>query len=83
MALHTHHTNHALRCWSCARTHSLVFTMGSHPLLLWFSPFFPPRRFYAQVFPTSGTEDISMLDMCSSWVSHYPPGYKAGRMVGE
>jgi hypothetical protein len=24
-----------------------------------------------------------MLDMCSSWVSHYPPGYKAGRMVGE
>jgi hypothetical protein len=41
------------------------------------------RRFYGQVFPPSGQEDIAILDMCSSWVSHYPPGYKAGCIVGE
>ncbi len=24
-----------------------------------------------------------MLDMCSSWISHYPEGYKADKIVGE
>lgn len=23
-----------------------------------------------------------MLDMCSSWISHYPKGYKLGRISG-
>lgn len=30
----------------------------------------------AQVFPPSGTPGAALLDICSSWVSHYPPGYK-------
>eukprot|EP00878_Enallax_costatus_P002394 GHUV01002570.1.p1 GENE.GHUV01002570.1~~GHUV01002570.1.p1 ORF type:complete len:316 (+),score=33.46 GHUV01002570.1:158-1105(+) len=38
-------------------------------------------EFYAGVFPASGNDDVAMLDVCSSWVSHYPPGYRAGRIV--
>eukprot|EP00879_Flechtneria_rotunda_P004309 GHRR01004559.1.p1 GENE.GHRR01004559.1~~GHRR01004559.1.p1 ORF type:complete len:304 (+),score=82.47 GHRR01004559.1:176-1087(+) len=38
-------------------------------------------EFYAQVFPPSGQEDVAILDICSSWVSHYPQGYTAGRIV--
>ncbi|KAK3268213.1 hypothetical protein CYMTET_23272, partial [Cymbomonas tetramitiformis] len=29
-------------------------------------------RFYSDVFPTSGKDDVAMLDICSSWISHYP-----------
>jgi hypothetical protein len=39
--------------------------------------------FYATVFPTAGQDDVALLDICSSWVSHYPPGYTAGKIVGE
>lgn len=39
-------------------------------------------RFYSQVFPESGRDDTALLDVCSSWVSHYPPGYKAGKVAG-
>lgn len=42
-----------------------------------------PPRFYGQVFPASGRDDVAILDMCSSWISHYPKGYKAGKVVGE
>lgn len=38
--------------------------------------------FYAQVFPPSGKQDAALLDMCSSWISHYPTGYSAGRIAG-
>ncbi len=50
---------------------------SAHPAL--------PRapRFYGQVFPPSGRDDVAILDMCSSWISHYPKGYKAGKVVGE
>lgn len=39
-------------------------------------------KFYGQVFPASGRDDVAILDMCSSWISHYPKGYKAGKVVG-
>lgn len=43
------------------------------------------RRFYAQVFPTKG----AVLDVCSSWVSHFPgatdwePGLRVGMGMSE
>lgn len=39
-------------------------------------------KYYSQVFPASGNKDIAMLDICSSWVSHFPEGYTAGRITG-
>ena len=39
-------------------------------------------EFYARTFPPSGTPDAACLDLCSSWISHYPKGYKAARVVG-
>ena len=39
--------------------------------------------YYSQILPPSGTKDAAILDMCSSWVSHYPKGYKLGRISGE
>ncbi|KAK2645405.1 hypothetical protein Ddye_020600 [Dipteronia dyeriana] len=39
-------------------------------------------KYYSEVFPPSNTPGISVLDMCSSWVSHYPPGYMQDRIVG-
>ncbi|KAH9606357.1 hypothetical protein KSS87_023347 [Heliosperma pusillum] len=39
-------------------------------------------KFYSEVFPPSNTPGVSMLDMCSSWVSHFPKGYKQERVVG-
>ena len=35
-----------------------------------------------QVLPPSGTQDAAVLDMCSSWISHYPKNYKLGRISG-
>lgn len=40
-------------------------------------------RYYSKVLPPSGTKDAAILDMCSSWVSHYPKGYKLGRISGD
>lgn len=37
---------------------------------------------YETVLPPSGTQDAAVLDMCSSWISHYPKGYKLGRISG-
>ncbi|KAL9253004.1 hypothetical protein AKJ16_DCAP01802 [Drosera capensis] len=39
-------------------------------------------KYYSKVFPPSNTPGVSMLDMCSSWVSHFPAGYKQERVVG-
>jgi len=38
--------------------------------------------YYEETLPKSGSQDVAILDMCSSWVSHYPSGYKAGRIAG-
>lgn len=35
-----------------------------------------------QVFPKGGGDNVALLDICSSWVSHYPKDYKAGRISG-
>ncbi|XP_057968070.1 uncharacterized protein LOC131157740 [Malania oleifera] len=39
-------------------------------------------RYYSKVFPPSNTPGVCLLDMCSSWVSHFPAGYKQDRVVG-
>uniref|UniRef100_A0A7N0TX25 Methyltransferase type 11 domain-containing protein n=1 Tax=Kalanchoe fedtschenkoi TaxID=63787 RepID=A0A7N0TX25_KALFE len=39
-------------------------------------------KYYSMVFPPSHTPGISILDMCSSWVSHFATGYKQERIVG-
>lgn len=39
-------------------------------------------QFYAENFPPSGSQDAALLDICSSWISHYPEGYTAGRVAG-
>ncbi|GAV68315.1 Methyltransf_11 domain-containing protein [Cephalotus follicularis] len=39
-------------------------------------------KYYSKVFPPSNTPGVSILDLCSSWVSHFPAGYKQERVVG-
>lgn len=39
-------------------------------------------RYYAEVFPKSGSKDAAILDICSSWISHYPKDYTAGKISG-
>ncbi|XP_027176822.1 uncharacterized protein LOC113775961 isoform X1 [Coffea eugenioides] len=39
-------------------------------------------KYYSEVLPPSNTPGVAVLDMCSSWVSHYPKGYKQDRIVG-
>ncbi|KAJ7519543.1 hypothetical protein O6H91_20G043500 [Diphasiastrum complanatum] len=39
-------------------------------------------KYYGSVFPPSNTAGVALLDLCSSWVSHYPKGYKQDRIVG-
>ena len=34
------------------------------------------------VLPPPGNKDTAVLDLCSSWISHYPKGFTAGRVVG-
>ena len=38
-------------------------------------------KYYEREFPPGG-ENVSVLDVCSSWISHYPKGYKAGKISG-
>jgi hypothetical protein len=40
---------------------------------------------YAATFPTDPSEraQTAVLDMCSSWISHYPEGFSAGRVAGQ
>lgn len=40
-------------------------------------------RYYGEVFPAAGKKDAAILDLCSSWISHYPKGYTAGRIAGD
>lgn len=39
-------------------------------------------KYYKEVFPPSNSPGVALLDMCSSWVSHFPAGYKQERIVG-
>ncbi|KAL7168577.1 hypothetical protein ACSBR2_038922 [Camellia fascicularis] len=39
-------------------------------------------KYYSEVFPPNNTLGIAILDMCSSWVSHFPVAYKQDRIVG-
>lgn len=39
-------------------------------------------KYYSEVLPSSNTPGVAVLDMCSSWVSHYPAGFKQERIVG-
>jgi len=39
-------------------------------------------KWYSSAFPESGRQDTALLDVCSSWISHYPKGYTAGRISG-
>ncbi|KAL8191842.1 hypothetical protein R6Q57_028573 [Mikania cordata] len=39
-------------------------------------------KYYKEVFPPSNTPGVALLDMCSSWVSHFPTGYKQERIAG-
>ncbi|KAL4530074.1 hypothetical protein Ndes2526A_g04808 [Nannochloris sp. 'desiccata'] len=38
--------------------------------------------YYSEVFPPSGSKDKALLDICSSWISHYPKDYSAGKISG-
>ena len=51
--------------------------------LLTYDAFCDTCSYYEEILPKSGSKDIAILDMCSSWVSHYPSGYKAGRIAGR
>eukprot|EP00898_Chlorokybus_atmophyticus_P006617 jgi/Chlat1/6957/Chrsp52S06643 len=39
-------------------------------------------QWYTENFPPSNTPGTAVLDLCSSWISHFPPGYKQERIVG-
>ncbi|XXG56272.1 hypothetical protein AAC387_Pa03g3732 [Persea americana] len=39
-------------------------------------------KYYSENFPPSDTPGVCLLDLCSSWVSHFPAGYKQDRIVG-
>lgn len=39
-------------------------------------------KYYSSVFPASNSPGVALLDMCSSWISHYPKGYKQERIAG-
>nr|GMC92570.1 Malonyl-[acyl-carrier protein] O-methyltransferase [Ipomoea batatas] len=39
-------------------------------------------RYYSEALPPANTPGVAILDMCSSWVSHYPAGYKQEKIVG-
>lgn len=42
------------------------------------------RQHYEANFPSTAEDraKASVLDMCSSWISHYPEGFSAGRVAG-
>merc|ERR1712078_174354 len=41
------------------------------------------RGYYEEIFPGPGpNEDVAVLDLCSSWISHFPKNFKAGRVAG-
>jgi hypothetical protein len=42
------------------------------------------KKHYEATFPSTAEAraNASVLDMCSSWISHYPEGFSAGRVAG-
>ena len=40
-------------------------------------------RHYEQTLPKSGSPNAAVLDICSSWISHFPADYKLDRVAGE
>lgn len=42
------------------------------------------KQYYEETFPRTAEDraSTSVLDMCSSWISHYPEGFSAGRVAG-
>ena len=38
-------------------------------------------KYCEREFPPA-SDDVAILDVCSSWISHYPNGYKAGKISG-
>merc|ERR1711871_773906 len=38
--------------------------------------------YYKEVFPSGSNEDVAVLDLCSSWISHFPKGFQCGRVAG-
>lgn len=43
---------------------------------------FALTKYYQASFPPNNTPGVCLLDLCSSWVSHYPAGYRQDRIVG-
>lgn len=39
-------------------------------------------KYYSEALPPANTPGVTVLDMCSSWISHYPKGYKQEKIVG-
>lgn len=41
-------------------------------------------KYYASEFPSDemARSELAVLDMCSSWISHYPKGFQAKRVAG-
>ena len=42
------------------------------------------QQYYDSQFPkdAEARQQLAVLDMCSSWISHYPKGFTAGRVAG-
>jgi len=38
--------------------------------------------YYKEIFPSGSNEDVAVLDLCSSWISHFPQGFQCGRVAG-
>ena len=39
-------------------------------------------KWYGKNLPKAGDKDAAVLDICSSWISHYPKDYSAGKVSG-
>ena len=41
-------------------------------------------QYYDSQFPkdSAARQELAVLDMCSSWISHYPKGFSAGKVAG-
>ncbi|GJZ90132.1 hypothetical protein Tco_0662059, partial [Tanacetum coccineum] len=38
-------------------------------------------KYYKEAFPRCNTPGVALLDICSSWINHFTPGYKEERIV--
>eukprot|EP00246_Nothoceros_aenigmaticus_P002425 TRINITY_DN13300_c0_g1_i1.p1 TRINITY_DN13300_c0_g1~~TRINITY_DN13300_c0_g1_i1.p1 ORF type:complete len:253 (+),score=44.07 TRINITY_DN13300_c0_g1_i1:51-761(+) len=39
-------------------------------------------KYYESALPPSNSSGVAILDMCSSWISHYPKDYKQHKIIG-